>query len=59
MKIYSAAITVEFQAWDDAEAEAKQSGYANDLRNEWGVVYTDTIGPPECIEGCDDQSEGG
>jgi hypothetical protein len=58
MKKYSAAITVEFQAEDAEAAEHKQSEYANQLRHEWGVVYTDTIGPPECIEECDESEEG-
>lgn len=54
MKIYSAAITVEFRESDAALAEGYQNYLAELLKKEALVVYTDTIGPPECIEGCND-----
>jgi hypothetical protein len=54
VKTYSAAITVEFRAEDAADAEAVQGQLAGELWQWAHVVYTDTIGPPECIEGCNE-----
>lgn len=54
MKKYSAAITVEFRENDAALAEGYQNYLAELLKREPLVVYADTIGPPECIEECDE-----
>jgi hypothetical protein len=54
VKTYSAAITVEFRAHNDEDARVKQNEIASEVVNLWGVVYADTIGPPECFEGCNE-----
>lgn len=58
MKTYSAAITVEFKETDASLAEGYQNYLAELLKREALVVYADTIGHPECFEGCDESEEG-
>lgn len=58
MKKWSAAITVEFYSPDEQTAADKQDNLARLVYEAHNVVFTDTIGPPECIEECCESEDG-